>query len=218
MKKLGRMGYSSLSYFSTFMFFWLSALVCLAGYNKNQLMVLREIGFLLATSIMLLMTLVVCKHQYILVCLLYGVVWLGVRYTFISFFSVGVLCCRYLCIMFALVLLMFLLGCLKLVVCLLIYFLKFRFSYHYEFALWYALGMQESSSLICLFFIAYLFCHCTSFIAGQRLSCWASLWWRVGNGLVLSGAYCEVNGIRAKPSFLQQCSVRYYLTLWEFYI
>lgn len=53
--------------------------IALAGSSRNHLMGLREIGFLLVMLIMLLMTLVIGKHLYTLVCLLFGEAWLGVR-------------------------------------------------------------------------------------------------------------------------------------------
>lgn len=49
------------------------------GCNKSHLMVLNGIGFLLTMLIMLLMTLAVDKHQFILVYQQCGEVWLGVR-------------------------------------------------------------------------------------------------------------------------------------------
>lgn len=43
-------------------------------------MMLSEIDFLSTMLIMLLMTLAVVNHLFILVCLLYGVAWLAVRH------------------------------------------------------------------------------------------------------------------------------------------
>lgn len=60
-------------------FYVLHSLLCLAGCNKSPLMGLKEIAFLLTMLIMLLMTLAVGKHQFILVYLQFGVAWLAVR-------------------------------------------------------------------------------------------------------------------------------------------
>jgi len=52
---------------------------------------LREIDSLLTMLILLSMTLVIGKHLFILVCLLFGEVWLGVRLAWILWFQLSVI-------------------------------------------------------------------------------------------------------------------------------